>query len=1808
MIGIGGDTGIKTRGSGTLTEPIFGHTHAVHPDNKNICSVSRSTDATGNSVVHTRNGVYWYSGTLDPELITKAGFRRDNLYYINFRDKEPPGKTYLKQESITQQEVYSCILKDQPLTIILKVSTDMIPTQSVKLVEAGSKELESQTQVHNINDYLIENQQTNLLKKTLKQSNTKQIGREYKNTATAEINTIEEEVKVENQSDQISPTNNEAQRQAQLKARLLHHQLGHPSKSVMRKILANQLRHNKFTAQERKTLLSYDTQCPSCAIHKTVKRSLNRESTNPASPHIFYKIHVDLKGPFKHTVWGGFRYSLTVVDDYSRKVWSILLRNKGEATDELIKLIYITVKRIEKPLKTIQCDGGGEFMNQTLDTFCQHTGIEKIATPRQEPNLNGVAERYNRTIFEKAYTLLTAASRFLNKHWLSYAIEVATFLINNTPNSHLDSILSAEQVWSNTTIDIKLLRPFGCLSYVVRTEREKQHTHNRTYPGFLVGYDRTPSVYRIYLPYEHKIVRSTHVKFHQNLPIPLLTDYHLYGRIYNEETFKRAQLQLESSEVTFPDLEDNTDRDTENATQGSQTTDHQTNAAESQTENEINQDNQNSSDRIEISPPLEQASSEDETSDEEETENLEKQNSPRHLNRLLKEIQDFNKAGSANTRLGKLYNNTNGEDVEERADSDSASQNNFMTSVTSPFFMSNPYESTFNTIRTSNFCAKNKPKLKQVRFTDPLSTTYNVTLEKSKSEARAIREQTRRTYNVSTLEDAIKPYRLQETHMIDYSILEDFAKLTDNDDYFEVKRFVPPTEDFGDRERYLDPHENERSSPGDAPLNEDETSISNRRPTEALDNPTVEETLQDPLRDIIQQAKKRTPPRPRRNIETRHSSRNKGEPSSNIAINNLNTEKPDEVKRQPRKGTGSVIFYRTPQQLAQDPETLSAVMSTANTKSVNLHQKVTRINRLMRKLPPDPEDESKTQRTPYIAQLDRLHAAAKAQNTLKRLKREIEQIRGSLRKSKLSKRMKNTKQLQTPERQDSHIYEEDPLIKETHILCNGLYKIIKEMNLKLDELLKNLSKVNVQTHPDSATLNETIMMNIEDIQQNLTQIVKEKGDLLKQKLEIMTQEQVDDTFDKYDIDKLTTILEATNLQTERDILPANYEPPKSYREAMQRSQEKDRWEEAIAKEILALIETETFSFKILPKGKKAIGCKWVLKIKQNSDRTIERFKARLVIQGFSQTLGEDFFEVFSPVSKMESVRTMIALAAQFDMEIHQLDVANAFLNGVLEDEEVYMQIPQGLMEIKQNNELIASKIKGYNQMKKDQEQAHLNRQVKPVYVLKLHRALYGLKQSPRIWSDLLSTYLQEKGFKRLRTDTCVFIRGTGANQIILSVRVDDILVLTSNTDELKKLKLELEEKFKMTDMGDVEWYCAMKVTRDRDKGIIMLSQQPYIEAILDKYKLSDIKPAATPYRSGIIYSKNQCPITEEDKTSMENIPYRPMIGSLMYALNTRPDIAFAVTTLSRYATNPGKEHYKGVMRVFQYLKATKTKVLTYRKSNNITIDTSILNAEDIESDQKNLILNREAWCDADLAGNIDDRKSTSGTLVYLNGGLISFSSTKQKVTALSTMEAEYIALAHVTQDIIWFHQFLEELGFMSKMPTIIHEDNQPCMKLAENPQVSKRAKHIDIKFHFVRDHIQAESIVLKYCPSKVQLADILTKALPEPQFLQLRDQLLGYEPGKSLPLTEVQQNENKMRKQEKIQRYEEFQKEKGSTKTKTSYNDKQETVETNYIEVNLYPQLIRGTFTTFFISLVKCLAIFDDEPRITNQGENKEVN
>ena len=492
------------------------------------------------------------------------------------------------------------------------------------------------------------------------------------------------------------------------------------------------------------------------------------------------------------------------------------------------------------------------------------------------------------------------------------------------------------------------------------------------------------------------------------------------------------------------------------------------------------------------------------------------------------------------------------------------------------------------------------------------------------------------------------------------------------------------------------------------------------------------------------------------------------------------------------------------------------------------------------------------------------------------------------------------------------------------------------------------------------------------------------------------------------------------------------------------------WKVATDSEYNSLIENKTWELVELPPGRKAVGCKWVFKLKHAGDGTVERFKARLVAKGYAQKYGIDYDETFSPVVRFSSIRFLLAFAVQNDLLIHQMDVETAFLNGKL-DEEIYMQQPEGY--VKPGEE-------------------HL--------VCKLQKSLYGLKQSSRCWNKASRECIEKIGFIQASADPCVFIRKDALT--IIGVHVDDLMIIARNMTEMKSVKDSLKLQFKMKDMGELHYYVGVCIVQDVKNKQVHLHQGQYIEKMLEKYKQTEAKPVSTPADLNVKLQKEDGFSRPVDATS-----YQSMVGSLLYAaIATRPDIAQAVGVVSKFCANPTQNHLTAAKRILRYLKATAYLGLSYKKCAN-----------------GNLI----GYSDADWAGDIDDRHSTSGNVFSFACGAVSWLSKKQATVALSTAEAEYVALSTATQEAIWLRRLLADVGEPPEGPTEIYEDNQGAISMAKNPVGHARTKHIDIRYHFVREGVQDGAIALKYIATDEMIADILTKPLPKHRFQKLVTEL-----------------------------------------------------------------------------------------------------
>ena len=511
--------------------------------------------------------------------------------------------------------------------------------------------------------------------------------------------------------------------------------------------------------------------------------------------------------------------------------------------------------------------------------------------------------------------------------------------------------------------------------------------------------------------------------------------------------------------------------------------------------------------------------------------------------------------------------------------------------------------------------------------------------------------------------------------------------------------------------------------------------------------------------------------------------------------------------------------------------------------------------------------------------------------------------------------------------------------------------------------------------------------------------------------------------------------------------------PKTYKQAV-KSPNAKQWEKAMIEELSSLNKRNTWSLVDLPAGKNLVGSKWVYKTKRDANGAVDRFKARLVAQGYSQEYGIDYDEVFAPVARYDSIRSVLAIGAQHDYEIHQMDVKSAFLNGEL-DEEIFMKQPEGFID-----------------------QDH------PQKVCRLNSSLYGLKQSARCWNLVIDSYLKSKNFVQNTADPCIYYRYEviDNNEIIvlIAVYVDDSIICSNRIAVLNAEKRHLSERFEMDDRGEIHYILGMSVRRDRANRVLTIDQSCYLQNVLIRFGMENCKSMATPVDADAKFVS--LPKNEE---AVDVTLYQAVIGSLNYAaICTRPDLSTAVGILSKFMQCPGNEHWVGVKRVLRYVRGTLNYGLVYRHSE---------------------VFQLEAYSDSDWAGCKDSRKSTSGLVCRLGNCTISWRSKKQPIVALSSTEAEYVALCAASQEVVWIRRLLHGVAHKQGDATVVYEDNQGAMCLARNPKDHSRTKHIDVKYHYIREAVEKEVIRVSYLPTAEMVADALTKGLAKPKFEKFRE-------------------------------------------------------------------------------------------------------
>ena len=492
----------------------------------------------------------------------------------------------------------------------------------------------------------------------------------------------------------------------------------------------------------------------------------------------------------------------------------------------------------------------------------------------------------------------------------------------------------------------------------------------------------------------------------------------------------------------------------------------------------------------------------------------------------------------------------------------------------------------------------------------------------------------------------------------------------------------------------------------------------------------------------------------------------------------------------------------------------------------------------------------------------------------------------------------------------------------------------------------------------------------------------------------------------------------------------------SFKEAMLRV-DADKWKRAMDEEMDSLEKNQTWTVEKMPPGVRPLKTKWVYKLKRDEAGLISRYKARLVAKGFMQREGLDFEEVFAPTSKHTTLRALLSLVAAEDLELHQLDVKTAFLNGELE-EDLWIEEPEGY------------KQKGHG------------------YACHLKKALYGLRQAPRAWHARLKKELEAAGFYASSTDPGLFIKRDGQSYIFVLVWVDDMLLAAKKTADLEMVKAKLRGAFEITDMGEAKYFLGMELVRDRRAGELKLSQQRMTADLLSQYEMADCKPKSTPLSAGAKLTKEGEPLNDPC--------YSELVGSLLYLSTcTRPDISQAVGALSRYMSAPTQEHWTAAKGVLRYLAGTKSYGIKYSRAEKAPV---------------------YGYCDADYAGDIDTRRSTTGYVFMMNGGAISWSSRKQPTVAISTTEAEYMAAAGAVKEGLWLRKLALDLGIPVEC-LVINSDNQASITILKNPISSVRTKHIDVIHHFARERVERKEVSFQYIGTEHMVADCMTKPLPE---------------------------------------------------------------------------------------------------------------
>jgi hypothetical protein len=526
-------------------------------------------------------------------------------------------------------------------------------------------------------------------------------------------------------------------------------------------------------------------------------------------------------------------------------------------------------------------------------------------------------------------------------------------------------------------------------------------------------------------------------------------------------------------------------------------------------------------------------------------------------------------------------------------------------------------------------------------------------------------------------------------------------------------------------------------------------------------------------------------------------------------------------------------------------------------------------------------------------------------------------------------------------------------------------------------------------------------------------------------------------------------LERPEKKIHRDDMPTS---PSNWKE-FNNHKYREQYLQAREVEWTELLKRQTFEEVPLPREIRPIPVKWVDLEKYDKDGYLMKFKSRLVVRGDLQipTLQDNYAATLAA----RTFRFMMALVAAYDLDAEQLDAVNAFVNSPIDD-LIYVELPYGY------------KKKGR--------------------CLRLQRALYGLKQSPRLWQKELKQFLESREFKQLGDEPCAYTDG----RLIILFFVDDFILINrkEHRQERDNFKKAIMAKYPMRELGPLKWFLGIRVIRDRETRRLWLCQDSYVKSIVNRYNLEDYRPTSVPLPPERLEKYDK----QAEKSQIHQ--YQQKVGSIMYAaVMTRPDIACATSKLCEHLQNPSPRHIDAVNHTIRYLAGTITSAIEYNRDYIREVELAVQDEGEVFT----------VASDAAFADN-PDRKSTQGYIMKLFGGAVDWKSGKQSTVTTSTTEAELLALSRTAQETYWWRRLFDDVQFDPGHAIHILCDNKQTVDsmLKEDIDLKTKLRHVDIYNHWLRQEAQEGRIIIKWISTSKMPADGLTKLLPRQKYEAFR--------------------------------------------------------------------------------------------------------